>query len=218
MKKIILLSLMGLFLLGSQSFAQIQFGAKAGLNIANVAISPSGGTSPKSVMGFKVGAFGDMMLGNSLAVGAGLFISTKGAKSEYSYTTFDPNTFTMVTVSTTSTVSVTYLEIPVTAKYYLNLGPAKLYGAAGPYLGMAMGGKVKTDGESTKLKFGSSDTDDMKGMDLGLTLGAGVEINKLIIGLNYDLGLANLIPKPVGSETEKNRVFGISVGYILGKI
>ena len=209
MKKIVLLVLLGLFLAGTQSFSQMKCGANAGLNIANVVMSPSGGNSPKSVTGFHAGVFCDYMIMKSLGVGAGLFYTTRGSKSE----------MTVFTTTATMTTTLSYLEIPITGKYYFDAGPAKIFVAAGPYVAYGLGGKMKTEqtgqpSETTTVKWGSGENDNVKSMDAGLTFGAGAEISKFIVALNYDLGLSNMIPKPVNSETMKSRVFGISVGYI----
>lgn len=54
----------------------------------------------------------------------------------------------------------------------------------------------------------------LKRFDAGLTFGAGVSINKFYIGLNYDLGLANIADKKQWADYKiKNRNFSIGVGY-----
>jgi hypothetical protein len=46
-----------------------------------------------------------------------------------------------------------------------------------------------------------------------LTFGAGVEINSVLIGLNYSLGLGNISPNTDNGNMINNRVLGLSVGY-----
>jgi hypothetical protein len=56
----------------------------------------------------------------------------------------------------------------------------------------------------------------MKPFDLGLNIGAGVEITKIIISANYGFGLTNLSPTTSNDEKMKTRVFGLSVAYLFG--
>jgi outer membrane protein W len=94
----------------------------------------------------------------------------------------------------------------------------------GPYVGIGLSGKMKgevsIDGETTSqeidIEWGSDiASSDLKRMDFGLIIGAGVELNSIQIGLNYSLGLANISPQT--NVKIRNRVLGISVGYRFGK-
>ena len=118
-----------------------------------------------------------------------------------------------------------YIDIPLTAKASFDVGGAKVYGVLGPYLGIGLSGKGKTeysyDGETEtdeeEIKWGSNeDEDDLKRLDFGLTMGAGVEINSIIFELSYDLGLANIATITDDSFTINNRVLKISAGYKFG--
>ncbi|RIJ47070.1 hypothetical protein D1614_16720 [Maribellus luteus] len=66
-------------------------------------------------------------------------------------------------------------------------------------------------------KTGNSGDDDLKRMDFGLMMGAGVEIDKFQFGVGYDLGLANIDPAGDSDNFAKNRVLKISVGLMFGK-
>jgi len=64
---------------------------------------------------------------------------------------------------------------------------------------------------TTKLKMGSNG--DFKGLDLGLNLLAGYQINsKLSVNLGYGLGLVNISG---GGGQLKNRVLSLSARYML---
>ena len=91
---------------------------------------------------------------------------------------------------------------------------SKIYIGAGPVISYAIGGKWKSAAGDTDVKFGSSDTDDFKPLDLGLGLGAGLEISSFQIGVNYNLGLSNISPQ--SGTSFKNNVLGISVAYLFG--
>jgi hypothetical protein len=115
------------------------------------------------------------------------------------------------------TIAPSFIEIPVNVVYKFGSGSIKFFLNAGPYFAYGIGGKTKYGGESANIKFGSGDNDDLKPLDFGLNLGAGVEINNFIISAHYELGLANLVPAPTDNAEAKNRVIGISIGYLFGK-
>jgi hypothetical protein len=52
--------------------------------------------------------------------------------------------------------------------------------------------------------------------DYGLNIGAGFEVNNLQIRVQYSLGLNNLDPDNDSDFDTKNRVIGISLGYMFG--
>jgi hypothetical protein len=115
-------------------------------------------------------------------------------------------------------VNLNYLEIPINAIYKIEVGSSKLCINAGPYLGYALSGKTSIGEESESLAVGSSDDDDLKALDYGFNIGAGIEINDAItIGLQYGLGLANLFIDSDNGYKLNNRVIGISVGYMFGQ-
>lgn len=121
-------------------------------------------------------------------------------------------------------------------KLHINAGPYVAVGLGGKM-------KFEADGEKYDIKaFGTSkggdyddewdyyasgwdDEDDyydeegsekggLKRFDAGLTLGAGVSVNKFYIGLSYDLGLANIAEKKEWPDMKiRNRNFSIGVGY-----
>jgi len=68
------------------------------------------------------------------------------------------------------------------------------------------------DGEIV-LEFGSDEAkDDYKSTDFGLNILAGYELkNGINLGVNYGLGLSNLIN--FDAAKMRNRVFSLSVGF-----
>ena len=67
------------------------------------------------------------------------------------------------------------------------------------------------------VEWGSDkEKDDLKRLDFGLTMGGGVEINSIQIGLTYALGLANISSYTDYGTKINNRVLGLSVGYKFG--
>lgn len=96
-----------------------------------------------------------------------------------------------------------YLSIPVMLKY----NPAPIFNIhAGPQFGMLL--SAKQEDEDVK--------DSLKGMDLGLGLGAGVDL-PMGLGLTarYVFGLSNISDEDMGDISVKNTALQISVTYRL---
>jgi hypothetical protein len=86
----------------------------------------------------------------------------------------------------------------------------------GPTFGLGLSGKIKAEGESVDLKFGSNPEDDLKSLDIGLNLMGGFQFkNNLFIALNVDTGLSNLSNDD--SYNYSNGYFGIRLGYLFAK-
>lgn len=123
-------------------------------------------------------------------------------------------------------LNIYYLDIPLTAKAIFDVGGSKIYGTFGPYIGMGLSGKIKseytgnyeTETDEEDINFGSDkDEDDLKRLDYGLTAGVGIELKSIQIGINYNLGLANISSYTDDGNKISNRVLGISVGYKFGE-
>lgn len=205
----------------TEIFAQ-NFGIKAGLNLSNMLHKDDDdifSEDYKIKPGFHIGATAEFPLSEMLSFETGLLLSTKG------FRTSEEGTFTGKTYKYEEKFNLLYLDVPLTAKATFDLGGAKIYGVFGPYVGMGLSGKGKyeeTFGSETEsgeedVKWGSDeDESDLKRLDFGLTMGAGVELNSIQIGLTYGLGLANISPYTDGGTKIKNRVLGLSVGYKFG--
>lgn len=214
--KIILFSV--IFLFSTNSFAQTTFGIRGGLNLSDVSIKSSGiGVDMTNMKpGFHIGAILDHSFTNILAFETGLMFETKGTKIKAS---------TIGASTGEATTNIFYMDIPMNLKAGYNFGGIGIYGLFGPYVGFALSSKDKYTGSFKDAfgaseytnKIGNSDTDDIKGLDFGLSFGAGAEINKFQFGLGYDLGLANILPGGDSDNYMKNRVLKISVGLMFGK-
>jgi len=222
MKKTInIMTFILLFLGANQSIGQIRFGALGGLNIANMKLNdlPSEAKQSSNIS-FQLGGIIEYGISESFGIQSGLFISGKGTKIEYKQEEGG------ISSTSKSSISPMYLEIPVNALYKIDLGASKLQLFAGPYLGLGIGGNIKSEtsikglptgdeneSNTTNIKYGSSPDSDLKRLDLGLNFGIGFEVKNILIRGQYGLGLSTLDPR--GSDI-KNRVIGISVGYLFG--
>jgi hypothetical protein len=209
------------FTMTTELFAQ-NFGFKAGLNLSNMLAKDDEDTYSddfKMNPGFHLGATAEFPLAEMISFETGLLLSTKGFKIS------EEETFFGETIKTEMKMNLLYLDVPLTAKATFDLGGAKIYGVFGPYAGLGLTGKIKVeatfDGETLTeeedILWGSDeDESDLKRLDFGLIMGAGVEINSIQIGLTYGLGLANISPVTDGGSIINNRVLGLSVGYKFG--
>jgi Outer membrane protein beta-barrel domain len=174
------------------------FGIKGGVNIANMTISTTGmSMTPTSIVGLHIGPVADFKLQESLYFNTGILYSLKGASA----------------AGATSTLN--YLVIPLNLAYKFPMkSKSDFFIGAGPYLGYALSGKNKFNGQTEDITFGSGG---MKRFDFGVGFGAGVELGSFLASLNYELGLANLVDDSSQDTKLKNKVFQISIGYLFGK-
>lgn len=198
-------------LLCTQLNAQ-SFGVKGGLNMSKPMIKVNGDKYDSDARKFKpgvhIGGFYSMPLTDAVELEVSGLISTKGSKIK------DDN-FEM-------TMNIVYLEIPVLAKYNLELSKGNsLFIGAGPYVGIGLTGKSKMSifgfNDSKSLEFGNDNDSDLKRLDLGLATALGFNLDGIIIGLGYDLGLTNNAPKGDSDNKTSTRTFKLSFGYTLGK-
>lgn len=148
------------------SFAQTSFGAKAGINIANMAGDDAEDLDSRIAPYF--GGFANISLSEKLSFQPELLLSMKGAKITDDYV-----------------VKLTYLDIPLMVK--LNLTESFML-EAGPQIGFNLAAKEEFDGDDEDIK------DAIKGTEFGLGFGAGYQMNSgLGIGIRYNLGLSNIL-------------------------
>lgn len=211
--KIVLVVLVSMVSL--QSYAQT-FGVKAGLSLSNMKIKDNDNTYSndyKANTGFHIGATVDIPVYKFISFETGILLTTKGyyyeVKSDFSSSKFTNNLY--------------YLDIPLTAKFSAKLSEKiNLYGAFGPYIGFGLSGKntitteifgIASPEEEADINWGSDDNDHYKRLDLGLTLGGGVEFKKFQLGFSYDLGLGNISSFTENGTSINNKVFKLSFGY-----
>ena len=196
-----------------QSNAQT-FGLKAGLNLSNMIFKDDDvnySNDLNNIPGFHIGAIVDMPFNDFLSFESGLLFTTKGYKYYEESEGYNYNV----------KVKLYYPDIPLTIKASHDLWKGlKMFGTAGPYVGVGLSGNVKgnVEGNNNKenINWGSSDKDTFKRLEWGLTFGGGVEINSIIIGISYDLGLSNISSYQDNGVTAKNKVLKFSVGYMFG--
>jgi Outer membrane protein beta-barrel domain len=194
MKKISLIAFA--FIILSSAKAQIQFGIKAGLNIASLSLSSDlsgSGESLKSKTDFNAGVLVSVPLFNSFTLQPEINYSGQGAKGSDG--------------TTTTTLNYDYINIPVLFKFNHASG---LFAETGPQIGFLISANAKAEGQSEDIKNETSST------DFSWCFGVGYksEMN-LGIDIRYNLGLSNTV-KTSTDGTSKNSVFQFGIFYLFG--
>lgn len=171
---------------------EVNFGAKAGVNFANV----SGEDVEDNITrtSFNVGAVVEFEISDKFSIQPELIYSAQGAKLEEES-------------DVDLTLKLDYLNVPVIAKFYAAEGFSLEFG---PQVGFLLSAKAKAkiggDSGETDIK------DEFETVDFGLNFGAGYKLDSgLNFSARYNLGLSNVAKESESSV--KNSVFQISVGY-----
>lgn len=192
-----------LFLLALPVNAQLSFGVKGGVNVAEFSFKDQGATIPQSsINGFTLGAVLEVGLGGNLFLQPEAIFIQKGSELNTSITGLKTN--------------VNYLDIPVLLKIkILNSNLLNINLLGGPSFGLALNGEETTAGGQTiDVNFGGENG--LKRFDLGINAGGGVGINLGSIGVfgdvRYLFGVSN-ISEDANREI-KNKGLNLSVGLM----
>lgn len=232
MKKTILL-VIALVTLNVAFSQDVKFGIKAGVNYGATLTSDSDYNDLfKAVIKPQFGVFAEYGVSDAFALQAGLDYFGSGFQGKGEDVDYQPLGAPVVySVKNEVKGKLSYLQIPVIAKYYVTEGFSL---EAGPYVGFLLGAKY--DGKSTTSYGGNVvatatyDNEDAKdeyeSTDFGLKLGLGYQLESgLMFNVGYNLGLSD-IQKPFATEASgedgvrgtdsfkvKNQFFQVSVGY-----
>ena len=226
---ITLATLLAMVLFAQSAHAQspLSFGAKAGINIAN--LSGDAFDDADSRTGIIIGGVVDIGL-PMLPVGleTGLYYSQQGATISESFEEFGE------TFDFESTLSLDYLTIPVLGKLYFGPpGPISPHIVAGPYFAYLL--DAESEVTMNGMTISGDISDETESLDFGLIAGVGVDFNvgvtKLNVQARYSLGLVDIFDDSnnddfddfndfnndldddfVTDPDSKNRVFTITAG------
>lgn len=215
MKKILVLVCV-MMLAATSGQAQLRFGVKAGANINSLSASVDdmldevkGATSYQFGVVFQAKALGFAVQPEVLySVKSGLIDIDDLVVQAYLGTT-DEVTFTSQNI-----------EVPINLQYGLDLGLARAYLQAGPYVSFVAATLI--DGEAN---FNDNLKNSFKTFDFGAGVGAGIEVLNFQLAVKYDWGLGKLgeatIPTGVGSVTTDNpfnklshKTLSVSLAYL----
>jgi len=193
---------------------------KGGVNFSNISTSNNGSYQNANMLTtFNAGVVADLPLSPLFSIQPGLVLNGKGSKVTHIYSVGGE-----VPASDNVTMNPLYLELPVNfvVKVPVTTGTNFFIGA-GPYGALGIAGKYKTSatvagttGETShKIKYGNSSGDDLKSFDYGLNALAGLEIDRVMLGVNYGYGLSKIVPKTDDLSNDKNkyRVLSVNVGF-----
>jgi hypothetical protein len=225
MKRILVFSCFAFSFLISNAQSGVRL--QTGVNLSNVTKSGGSIDEANRLTSFHAGLIGDISLAPSLFFQPGIIYTGKGSKIQsgepgtngYYRQTFNPY----------------YIEMPLNLVIKTpSASFGRLFFGAGPYLGVGIRGKAKTEGQTvlgaaykieSDLDFSNDDPTTVneeegagfgrvKRFDYGFNGVAGIEGKSMVLSVGYGLGLAK-IPSGTNESTgddNKHRVLSISLG------
>lgn len=190
--KTVLASLMFVLFCSAGIYAQgLDFGVKAGVNIANQKLTGDYDFDTKAIVSFHGGVFVVWMFTEQLGLQPELLLSMQGSKEkDYDYK-----------------IMTNYVAIPVLVRYNIN----EMFSVhAGPQFGFLVSAKEEFDGDKQDIK------DDFKGTDVGIALGAEADFTEKIgVGARYIIGVTNVLKEGESFDDTKlkNGVLQIYVKF-----
>jgi hypothetical protein len=189
-------------LLGGTTAAMAQetaaFGIKGGVNLADLQFEADGADlSFDRRTGFVGGLFMIWPAVSRVALQAEALYSQQGAQ-------FDEE-------GANGKVKIDYFTVPVLLRVSsAPSGQSGFHVFGGPSLGFRL--RARTSGNFEGESSSEDISDDVERFDLGVTAGAGVDINRFTIDGRYTWGLSNLNKEDPDEVKIKNRVATIMVG------
>ena len=174
---------------GNTPTGHVSIGIKGGVNLYNIHNDNSIKYDPK--VGYNIGLLGHIHLNKSFAIQPELVYSAQGAK----YTANNA----------TTNYNLSYINLPVLFQYMFDNG---LRLQAGPQVGLLIAAKSKTGSTTSDIK------ENLKPIDLALSIGAGYIFPPTGLGIDvrYNLGLSNI--NDIGDVTSTNRGMQLGLFYI----
>ncbi len=175
--------------------AQVQYGIKAGYNLATVTTSPKqSGVSSKS--DFDAGLFASIPLFSTCYLQPEVVYSGQGAAFTDSFATGKMN--------------LGYINVPILFKYQHESG---LFAETGPQVGFLLSAKETFGGQTIDSKSTTQSIDFSWAFGIGYKLPMGLGFDA-----RYNLGLTNLSKESQSEGTIKNSVFQFGLFYAFGNM
>lgn len=173
--------------------AQVSYGARAGVNVANVSFEADEDVPSSGRTGLLAGFFVTIPLRGWLAVQPEAIYAVKGASLDIA--------------GFTSDYVVDYLEVPVLARLRL---PRSVYVVAGPSMAFRLRAR-------NRIAFGGSteefDLDEeVESFDLGIVGGVGLAAGRWVVDARYTHGLSDIDTDTTDAVRIRNRVVSLSAG------
>ncbi|MFK8007432.1 MAG: porin family protein [Saprospiraceae bacterium] len=204
--------------LSFNSFGQ-KIGLKLGVNSFRLKMSSedrNSFTHKTKQVNLHIGLTAEFKFGNKFSIQPGLLFSKKNVRFKENR---DPG------YEYQSDYSPTFMEIPLSFKYYVISEKSKIYIFAGPYVSFGIGGAIKIqeqdrpDPINMPQTFSFStleeydiwgDDDRLKKLDYGVSFGVGIDINNFEIEVFNNIGIPQIENGFNGITSAKTQSFGIS--------
>jgi len=163
------------------------------------------GSNGESLIGYQVGIDAIVPFNDLLSFESGLHLAGKGNKSSFSGDGF----------SSEDKINMTYIDLPMLARYNVGQGGFSVYGGLQPSILLNANQKTVNDDSEDSQKV----TDQFKTLDLAGSIGVGYQFsNGVRLNLGYDYGFSNISAnQDFGTGKVNNRTFKLIVGYTLGQ-
>jgi hypothetical protein len=214
-----------MLIMGSAN-AQMTFFGRTGLNLNDLVLLDGEGKTVeiyKTGIGIQLGGGVDFEINDQMGVEVGLGYSQRGASVDNTIET--PG----LTATTTGSMTLHYIDLPVSFRYSSNMGSGRLNFGFGPKIGLGLSGtekyttKVTSMGvtqESTaeeSVSFGDGKTSSFKTIDLSIGTSVSFEISNIHFGVQYYYGMTNHLGEPTDKESVSQNMASIIVGYRFGR-
>jgi hypothetical protein len=181
------------FAAAAPGMAQVSYGVKGGVNVANVSFDGEGDVPSSARVGLLAGVFATVPVGGPFGVQAEAVYTVKGASLDVA--------------GIESAYIVDYVELPVLAR--MRLGRT-LYVAAGPSMAFKLRAR-------SRVSFGGSTEevdldDDVESFDLGVVGAVGIEFGRWTLDGRYTHGLSDSDADTTDAVSIRNRVFSVAAG------
>jgi len=180
MNKLIILSTLLCLLVSPALKAQESVtGIKGGLNLSS--LTTDGNDDKNLKLGFHAGLYNKIAISESFAIQPELLYSVKGMKLDYDNSSIADGE---------TKFNLNYIDLPV--KLVFNLSEDFEF-QAGPYVSYLVSANLDTDAEVLDyFQIDSEDEIDRENfntLDYGLSFGLGFDLQSILVGFNYNLGL-----------------------------
>jgi hypothetical protein len=178
------------------------FGLRGGLNLANIIKTDDNNFSTELKPGFNAAAFVEIPIVKGFSVQPELQFSQKGYKTTGS---------TLVNGNYDYSVTTSYVEVPLLAKFSPNKSFAIV---VGPQVSFLASTKTKfTNGNTTYQNLVEADNDNLKKNILGGVVGIEANASNLVFAARYNLDFQqNNSDGSSTTPTYKNQVIALSIG------
>jgi hypothetical protein len=160
-----------------------RIGLKGGLNLSTLYTGDIEDTDPR--VGYHVGIFTELAVSEYFSLQPELLLSTKGNVNTYDI----DGPANIINAEGEAEISFAYLELPILAKIAI-LEVINIH--AGPYIGYMVDANTSLEGDVAGNFEEDINRDHFNNWDVGVAVGAGVDLSAVTIGARYSWGLVEV--------------------------